>query len=60
MGFIGGPMAYFAGLRLGAVEYLMNPWLVSLFLAIVWAIALTILVKISHAGSVAEKEPVLT
>jgi hypothetical protein len=51
LGFIGGPLAYFAGLRLGAVEYLVDPWFVSTILGIVWAIALTILVKISKTGN---------
>lgn len=50
MGLIGGPMAYLAGLRLGAVEYLANFWLISALLAIVWAIALTILVRIGQSG----------
>lgn len=51
MGFIGGPMAYYAGLKLGAVEYLVNPWQMSVILGVVWAIALTILVKISQTGN---------
>lgn len=50
MGLIGGPLAYFAGLRLGAVQYLIDPWHLSAILGIVWAIALTILVKIGQLG----------
>ena len=49
-GFVGGPLAYYAGLKLGAVEYLANFWLVSLLLGIVWSISLTILVKIGTVG----------
>lgn len=60
VGFIGGPMSYLAGLRLGAVDYLMSPWIVSLLLGIVWAIALTILVKISQTGSEPATETVRT
>ncbi|MEM7358959.1 MAG: DUF2878 domain-containing protein [Pseudomonadota bacterium] len=50
MGLIGGPMAYLAGERLGAVEYLANTLLVSGLLAIAWAISVTILVKIATAS----------
>lgn len=47
MGLIGGPMAYLAGERLGAVEYLANTLLISGLLAVVWAISVTILVKVA-------------
>ncbi|MFT6712455.1 MAG: hypothetical protein ACJATO_002845, partial [Arenicella sp.] len=49
MGLIGGPLAYFAGRRLGAVEYLTDPVLISCMLAIAWAIALSLLVMLGHA-----------
>jgi hypothetical protein len=49
MGLIGGPLAYFAGRRLGAVEYLTDPMLISCMLAIAWAIALSILVMVGQA-----------
>lgn len=50
MGFIGGPMAYLAGRKLGAVEYLIDPLILSLLLGIAWAISLTILVKLAQTG----------
>lgn len=50
MGFIGGPLAYFAGLRLGAVEYQIEFWTMSLILGVIWAIVLIILVKIARIG----------
>lgn len=50
VGFIGGPLAYYAGKRLGAVDYLIDTWLLSLILGIVWGIAVTILVKIGQTG----------
>ncbi|MFT5136014.1 MAG: hypothetical protein ACI9XU_000658 [Arenicella sp.] len=49
MGLIGGPLAYFAGQRLGAVEYLTDPVLISCMLAIAWAIALSLLVMLGKA-----------
>ena len=48
-GLFGGPMAYYAGLKLGAVEYLADPMLVSALLGIAWASSLTILVRLSQA-----------
>jgi len=48
MGLIGGPLAYYTGLRLGAVEYLTDPLLISCLLGIIWAIALSILVIVSR------------
>jgi hypothetical protein len=51
LGFVGGPMAYYAGLKLGAVEFLLDFWTVIALLGVVWAIALTILVKISQTGN---------
>lgn len=51
MGLIGGPLAYFGGQRLGAVEYLTDPLLISCMLAIAWALALSILVIVGNAKS---------
>ena len=48
MGLFGGPMAYYAGLKLGAVEYLLDPLIVSACLALAWAGALTILVRLNR------------
>lgn len=52
MGFIGGPMAYFTGQKLGAVNYLIDPWILSAILGVVWAIALTILDRIRRTHKV--------
>lgn len=49
MGLVGGPLAYFTGRRLGAVEYLTDPLLISCMLAIAWALALSILVMVGQA-----------
>lgn len=50
MGIIGGPMAYYAGLKLGAVKYLIDPIIISALLAVVWASALTMLVRLSQSS----------
>lgn len=47
-GTIGGPMSYYAGVRLEAVEYLQSTWVVSIWLAIGWTLAILALVKISR------------
>ncbi len=47
LGAIFAPLSYLAGLRLGAVEYLADPLLVSVCIAFIWAIAMTILARIS-------------
>jgi hypothetical protein len=47
MGLIGGPLSYYAGLRFGAVEYLVDHLLVSASLGIAWALTMIILVKLS-------------
>ena len=46
MGLIGGPLSYYAGLRLGAVEYLIDHLLISASLGIAWALTMIILVKL--------------
>jgi len=51
MGLFGGPMSYFAGIKFGALEYQANFLLVSLSLAITWAISLTILVRFAELKS---------
>lgn len=48
MGFYGGPAAYYAGLKLGAVEYLIGTFKMSIILALVWAVSVAFLVKISQ------------
>ena len=47
MGLIGGPLSYYAGLRFGAVEYLVDPLLISVSLGIAWALTMVILVTLS-------------
>ena len=47
LGLIFAPLSYLAGLRLGAVEYLADPLLISVCIGIIWAIAMTILARIS-------------
>lgn len=49
LGFIGGPMSYLAGLKIGAVEYHQSTLLVSACLGMAWAISLTILVRARKA-----------
>jgi len=56
MGFIGGPMSYLAGLKLGAVEYQQSVLMVSAGLAVAWAISLLILVKIRIAYAKKQKQ----
>ena len=46
-GGIGGPLSYYAGLRFGAVEYLADPLLVTVCLAVAWAAEMVILVRVS-------------
>jgi len=48
MGAFGGPMSYLAGLKFGAVEYLQSTLLISVALAITWAISLIILVRVAQ------------
>ena len=48
LGLIGGPLSYLAGLKLGAVDYLENTVLISVYLAVAWAVSLTILVRASR------------
>ena len=48
-GGFGGPMSYFAGLKLGGVEYHSDFWLVSLALALAWSISLLVLCKLGGA-----------
>lgn len=45
-GAVAAPITYFAGIKLGAVQYTASLVDVSLGLAIAWAIALTILVEV--------------
>lgn len=47
MGGIFAPLSYLAGLRLGAVEYLAGPLLISICISITWAIAMTILFRVA-------------
>ena len=47
MGMIGGPMAYFAGVKFGAISYHGDPLLVSACLALGWALSMIILVRAS-------------
>jgi len=51
VGAIGGPMSYLAGLKLGAVEYQQGIALISVYLAVAWAISLTILVRVRNVAS---------
>ena len=46
VGAIFAPLSYLAGLRLGAVEYLADPLLVSISIGAIWAIAMTIIARI--------------
>ncbi len=46
-GAIAAPLTYFAGIKLGAVEYTASVPLVSGALAVAWGISLTILVKVA-------------
>lgn len=43
-GAVGGPMAYWAGLRLGALEFIASPALVLVVIGCVWALATPLLV----------------
>ncbi len=48
VGAIAAPLTYFAGIKIGAVEYTASVVEVSIGLAIAWAIALTILVEVGR------------
>ena len=48
MGLIGGPLAYFAGLKFGAVTFAVDPLLMAASLGIAWALSMVILVRLSH------------
>ena len=48
MGMIGGPLAYFAGLKFGAVEFLVSTPLIIACLGIAWGLSMVILVKASE------------
>lgn len=37
-GALGGPLSYWAGVRLGAVDWAASPWLVCVVLALVWTL----------------------
>lgn len=50
LGLISAPLSYFAGTRLGAIEYHQDSLLVSAYIAISWAIALPILVQQSKTN----------
>ncbi len=50
MGLIGGPLSYLAGLKLGAVEFHADTLVVSVYLAIAWALSLTVMVKASQSS----------
>lgn len=56
MGLIGGPMSYLAGLKLGAVSYLDNTLVISVCLALAWAISMTILVKLAQSGTATRED----
>ena len=47
-GLIGGPLAYFAGLKFGAVEFLTDPILIAASIGIAWALSMMILVRFSR------------
>jgi len=47
-GMIGGPLAYWAGVRLGAATFGDNPVMSVLSLAVVWAIVTPILLRLSQ------------
>ena len=47
-GAVGGPFSYFVGRKMGAVEYLLQPLLVSAMLAAVWVITMLLLVKLAN------------
>ena len=53
-GLVGGPLAYFSGMKLGAVEFLIDPVQISIMLAIAWAFALSVLFKVSQGSSAQE------
>lgn len=46
-GLIFAPLSYFAGVKFGAINFIASPIIVSVALGIAWAIAMTIMVKIS-------------
>lgn len=46
LGAIFAPLSYLAGQRLGAVEYLADPLLISVCIGAVWAVAMTVLANI--------------
>jgi len=48
MGAVFAPLSYLAGLRLGAIEYFADPLVVSAWISVSWAIALTILARIPN------------
>ncbi|MBX2848109.1 MAG: DUF2878 domain-containing protein [Acidiferrobacterales bacterium] len=47
LGLISAPLSYYAGKRLGAVEYNYDALLVSAYIGLAWAIALPLLVRAS-------------
>ena len=47
-GLISAPLSYYTGQRLGAMTYHQDPLLVSAYIGLAWAVALPLLVKISH------------
>jgi hypothetical protein len=55
MGLIGGPLSYYAGLRIGAVEYLRDPLLISACLALAWGLSMVIMVRLGQGKQVAAK-----
>jgi len=53
-GFIGAPLSYYAGVKLNALDYLQPIWLVSLALAVTWALSMFLFIKLaSHKTSIA-------
>ena len=50
-GLVGGPLAYFSGMKLGAVEFLIDPVQIVIMLAIAWALALSVLFRASQANT---------
>jgi hypothetical protein len=50
-GLVGGPLAYFSGMKLGAVEFLIDPMQTAIMLAVAWAVALAVLFKASEGAS---------
>jgi len=60
MGLISAPLSYYAGQRLGAVTYLIDPLLFSACLGVTWAIALSILVRLSNDIKTKEADSLLS